>query len=185
MNYRQRMAIERADKERILKVCPGVPETSGIYILTREDDDLKYAYIGQAKHLLTRLAQHFQGYQHIDFSLRKRKLWSEDNPAGWKITWLICDENSLDGAEQNLIVKYANLGYQLFNKTSGGQGEGKRDISDMPTKGYQQGLHNGYKKAQKEIAHLFKLHLVCGTKKEPPTKRQEDAMQKFKDFIDV
>ena len=178
-------AIERANKERILKVRPDVPDSSGIYILTREENGFKFAYVGQAKKLLTRLAGHLKGYQHIDLSLKKHGLWSEDNPTGWKINWHPCDEDKLDSAEQKIILKYANLGYQMRNKTSGSQGEGKRDIADEPTKGYLEGLHNGYKKAQKEMAHLFKLHLVCGTKKEPPTKLQVNAMRKFEKFIGV
>ena len=178
-------AIERANKERILKVRPDVPERSGIYFFTREEDGIKFAYVGQAKHLLSRLAQHIQGYKRIGNSIRKRGLWSEDNTTGWKISYVEYPEQLLDEQEQIYIKQFANLGYQLLNKTSGGQGEGKKDIADEPTKGYQEGLHNGYKKAQKEIAHLFKLHLVCGTKKNPPTKLQVNAMQKFEKFIDV
>ncbi len=185
MNYRQIKAIEKANKERILKVCPDVPDTSGIYILEREENGFKFAYVGQAKKLLTRLAGHLKGFQHIDLSLKKHGLWSENNPTGWAIIWFSVAEDKLDEREQEFIKIYANNGYQLRNKTSGSQGEGKRDIADEPTKGYLEGLHNGYKKAQKEIAHLFKLHLVCGTKKVPPTKLQEKAMQKFEDFINV
>lgn len=183
MDYRQIKAIEKANKDRILKVCPGVPETSGIYFLTREEGGFKFAYIGQAKHLLTRLAGHLSGYQHIDLSIKKHKLWSEDNPTGWRVAYIECREEYLDEQEQSHIKAFANKGYQLRNKTSGSQGEGKKDIADEPTKGYLEGLHNGYKKAQKEIAHLFKLHLTCGTKKEPPTKLQEKAMAKFNNFI--
>ena len=185
MNYRQIKAIEKANKERILKVCPNVPDTSGIYFLTREENGFKFAYVGQAKHLLTRLAQHLTGYQHIDLSIKKHKLWSEKNPYGWKVSFIECQEQYLDEQEQSHIKAYANMGYQLRNKTSGSQGEGKKDIADDPTKGYLEGLRNGYKKAQKEIAHLFDLHLKCETKKEPPTKLQIKAMEKFENFIDV
>ncbi len=183
MNFRQIKAIEKANKERVLKVCPNIPETSGIYFLTREENGFKFGYIGQAKHLLTRIAQHLKGYQHIDMSIRKHGLWSENNPNGWKILYRTCELNELDDLEQRYIKEYANRGYQLRNHTSGSQSEGKRDIADSPTKGYLEGLHNGYKKAQKEIAHLFKLHLKCATKKEPPTKLQTKAMEKFENFI--
>jgi hypothetical protein len=131
------------------------------------------------------LAQHLTGYQHIDLSLKKHKLWSEDNQTGWKIGYIECAEICLDDWEQRYIRAYANNGYQMRNKTSGSQSEGKKDIADAPTKGYLEGLHNGYKKAQKEIAHLFALHLNCGTKKEPPTKLQAKALEKFEKFIDV
>ena len=64
------MAIEAKNKKRILEINPHVDDGSGIYFLTRMDEDgIRYAYIGQAKHLLTRLAQHLSGYQHIDLSL--------------------------------------------------------------------------------------------------------------------
>ena len=187
MSYKQKRALEKIqeNKAKILEVCHGVPDTSGIYFFTREEDGIKFAYVGQAKHLLTRLAQHLQGFQWIDNSIEKRGLWSEDNPFGWKISFLEYPEQLLDEQEQRYIREYSISGHQLYNATSGGQGKGKKDIADMPTKGYREGLHNGYKKAQKEIAHLFKLHLVCGTKKVPPTKPQEKAMQKFEDFIDV
>ena len=178
-------AIEKRNKERILKVCPGVPDVSGIYILTREENGFKYAYVGQAKKLLTRLAGHLKGYQHIDLSLKKHGWLNEGHITGWMIDWVKCDASDLDEYEQKFIKAYANKGYQLRNKTSGGQGEGKKDIADEPTKGYLEGLHNGYEKARKEMAHLFKLHLVCGTKKEPPTKLQVKAMQKFEKFIGV
>lgn len=176
-------AIESRNRERILKVCPDVPDRSGIYFLTREENGFRYAYIGQAKKLLTRLAGHLKGYQHIDLSLKKHGLWSEDNPTGWKVNYIECQEQYLDEQEQKHVIAYANMGYQLRNKTSGSQGEGKRDIADAPTKGYLEGLHNGYKKAQKEIAHLFELHLRCETKKMPPTKLQIRAKEKFEEFI--
>jgi predicted GIY-YIG superfamily endonuclease len=66
-NFRQVKAIEKKNKERLLQINPELDEESGIYFLLREDEDgFKYAYIGQAKHILTRLASHLTGYQHID-----------------------------------------------------------------------------------------------------------------------
>lgn len=74
MNYqsiRQAKAIEQNNKKRLLEVNPKLDEESGIYFLTRIDENgFKYAYIGQAVHILTRLAQHLVGYQHIDLSLK-------------------------------------------------------------------------------------------------------------------
>lgn len=55
-NFRRAKAIEAKNKKRILEVNPHVDEGSGIYFLTRTEDGIRYAYIGQAKHLLTRLA---------------------------------------------------------------------------------------------------------------------------------
>lgn len=183
MNLRQVKAIEAANKRKILEICPDAKDESGIYFLIREENGFKFAYIGQSVRVLTRLAEHLKGFQHIDLSIKKHKLWSEDNPAGWRVGVLYCDRSQLDELEQKYIKMYAGRGYQLRNATSGSQGEGKRDIADNPTKGYLEGLHNGYKKAQKEIAHLFELHLDYGTKKEPPTKLQAKALEKFEEFI--
>ena len=183
MNYKQIKAIERANKERILKVCPLACDKSGIYFFIREENGFKYAYIGQSVKVLTRLAQHLSGFQHIDLSIKKHRLWSEDNVTGWRIGVMYCEKGRLDELEQKYIKLYADKGYQLRNATSGSQGEGKKDIADAPTKGYLEGLHNGYKKARQEMAHLFDLHLEVKTKKDPPTKLQERALAKFYGFI--
>ena len=181
--FRQAKAIEAANKRKILAVCPDAKDESGIYFLIREENGFKFAYIGQSVRVLTRLAEHLKGFQHIDLSIKKHKLWSEDNPTGWRVGVLYCERSQLDELEQKYIKMYADRGYQLRNATSGSQGEGKKDIADNPTKGYLEGLHNGYKKAQKEIAHLFDLHLDFTTKKDPPTKLQVKAREKFEDFI--
>ena len=130
-NYRQVKAIERQNKERILRTNPYVDERSGIYFLTREDENgIRYAYIGQAKHLLSRLADHLKGYQHIDLSLKKHGLYSTKNFYGWKIGFEHFELEELDAKEQFYIREYAGLGYQLRNKTAGGQGVGKQQIDE-------------------------------------------------------
>lgn len=185
MDFRQIKAIEVANKKRILAVCPNCPNTSGIYFLIRKEDGFKYAYIGQAKHLLTRLAQHLSGYQHIDLSLKKHGLWNEENPTGWKVNFLRFDECDLDEKEQYFIKQYANAGYQMRNKTSGSQGKGKHGIDDnRPSKGYYDGLEQGKKKTRQFVADLFAKHLDYAPKRKPPTKLQEKALQKFKDFLE-
>ena len=186
MNYRQLYAIKKANKERILKVCPNCPERSGIYFLLREENGFKFGYIGKAKTLLSRLADHLQGYkQHIDRSLKKHGLWSEENPTGYKVHFLEFPENVLNEKEQYYIQKYANAGYQLRNIESGGQ-LGKTDIGERkPAKKYFDGVEQGKKNAQKFVANLFEKHLDFVPKKNPPTKLQERAMQKFKDFLEV
>lgn len=185
MNYRQLYAIKKANKERILKVCPNCPETSGIYFLLREEDGFKYAYIGQSVNILQRLADHLQGYQYIDLSIKKHGLWSEENQTGWVIHFLVFPKDQLDEKEQYYIKKYANAGYQMRNATLGGQGEGKKSLDNAKQpRTYTEGLHNGYKQAQKEIKHLFDLHLDYVPKKQPPNKLQERAMLKFKDFLE-
>lgn len=184
MNYKQLYAIQAENRKRVLRCNPEVPTRSGIYILLREEAGIRYAYVGQAVNLLRRLADHLQGYQHIDLSLKKHKLWSEQNPSGWRILFFEFPAEELDEKEQQYIREYANAGYQLRNKTIGGQGAGKKGLeNEKPSKTYRDGLKQGYKNAQREIAHLFELHLNFSTKKTPPTKTQEKAAEKFLDFL--
>jgi hypothetical protein len=185
-NYKQIYAIKKKNEERILSVCPDCPNTSGIYFLLREDDGFKYAYIGQAKHILDRLASHLSGYQHIDLSIKKHGFWSEENPTGYKVHCLLFPEDQLDEKEQYYIKIYANAGWQMRNETTGSQGKGKKALGDAKTpKNYYDGIAQGEKNARKMVAHLFELHLDCVPKKNPPTKNQEKALKKFKEFLDV
>lgn len=184
VNYRQIKAIEKKNKERILALCPNVSEKSGIYFFIRKEDGFKYAYIGQAKHLLTRLAQHLSGYQHIDLSIKKHGLWSTDNPQGWNVSFIQCEEKDLDKLEQKYILEFANMGFQLRNKTLGGQGEGKSGLDNQkPSRGYHDGLKQGYKNAQKFVANLFDKHLNYSKKSDKPNKNQEKALEKFEGFL--
>lgn len=183
-NYRQIYAIKKKNEQRILSVCPNCPNTSGIYFLLREENGFKYAYIGQAKHLLDRLASHLSGYQHIDLSIKKHGFWSEENPTGYKVYCLQFPESQLDEKEQYFIKKYANVGWQMRNETTGSQGKGKKALGDAKTpKGYYDGIEQGEKNSRKMVAHLFKLHLDYAPKKNPPTNNQLKAMQKFEDFL--
>lgn len=185
MDYKKIYAIKKANEARILKICPDCPNTSGIYFLLREEDGFRYAYIGQAVRLRERLGSHLSGYQHIDLSLKKHGFWDEKNPTGYKIHFLQFPESELDEKEQYFIKRYANAGWQMRNVESGGS-QGKTDIGERrQSRGYYDGVAQGYKNAQKEVAHLFDLHLDYTTKKQPPTKLQEKALEKFKNFIDV
>ena len=185
MDFRRLKAIEKSNKQRLLKVNPFLPEKSGIYFLTREEDDFKYAYIGQAKHILTRLAQHLSGYQHIDLSLKKHGLWSAENQTGWFVNYIELPIEDLDSAEQLYIKQYAEMGYQLRNKTAGGQGEGKFNIAETkPRKGYYDGLKQGYTNAQKEVSKLFDKNLTYSINGKE-NKNKIKAYEKFKAFIEV
>ena len=185
MNYKQIYAIKKANEERILKVCPNCPNTSGIYFLLREENGFKFGYIGKAKHLLDRLGSHLSGKkQHIDRSLLKHGLWSEENPTGYKVHFLEFPESDLNEKEQYYIQKYANAGYQLRNVESGGN-LGKTDIGERKAaRGYYDGLEQGKKNTQRFIADLFAKHLDYKPKKDPPNAYQTRAMEKFKDFLE-
>ena len=185
-NWKQVKAIEKKNKDKFLKLNDKLNDNSGIYILTRIDENnIKYAYIGQAKHILTRLAQHMVGYQHIDLSLKKHGLYSDINNYGWNVNSINCDESDLDDKEKYYVAEYANKGYQLRNKTAGGQGEGKSQIDEYrPHKGYRDGLEQGYKNASKEIANLFEKHLNYSKKSDKPNKNQDKAIEKFEEFLE-
>lgn len=185
-NFRQAKAIEAKNKKRLLAVNPKLDEQSGIYFLTREDEDgIKYAYIGQAKHILTRLAQHLVGYQHIDLSLKKHGLHSEDNIHGWKVGFLPFPVGELDEMEQEYIKLYAQYGYQLRNKTSGSQGEGKRQIDEYkPAKGYYDGIKQGKKTLARELSNIIQKHLEISLKPEKKNNKvSHKALEKFNDLL--
>lgn len=186
-NIRQAKAIEFQNKKKLLEVNPKLDEKSGIYFLTRTDEDgFKYAYIGQAKHILTRLAQHLVGYQHIDLSLKKHNLYSADNPHGWKVNFLHFSESQLNEKEQHYIKEYALNGYQLRNKTSGSQGAGKSQIDDYrPQKGYRDGLAQGRKNLARELKGIIDKHLVVSLKPEKANNKISiKAFEKFNELLE-
>lgn len=191
MNNRQNIAkaksIEQKNKKRLLAVNQKLDDKSGIYFLTRVDEnDIKYAYIGQAKHILTRLAQHLTSYQHIDLSLKKHGLYSADNPYGWKIGFMHFPLSELDEKEQHYIKMYAQNGYQLRNKTAGGQGEGKQQIDEYrPQKGYRDGILQGKKTLARELSAIISKHLTVRLKDEKQgNKVSQKQLEKFNRLID-
>lgn len=189
MDYRklrQAKAIEAKNKKLLLEVNQDLDEGSGIYFLTRVDENgFKYAYIGQAVHILTRLAQHLVGYQHIDLSLKKHKLWSAENKYGWKVGFLHFPESKLDEKEQYYIKAYADNGYQLRNKTSGSQGEGKTKIDEYrPSKGYRDGIQQGRKNLARELSNIIKKHLTVAVRADKQgNKVSERQFEKFKELL--
>lgn len=184
MNFKQIKMIEYKNKEKILSICPDITEESGIYILTREENGFKYGYVGQAKHLLTRLSQHLSGYQHIDISIKKHKFYNKENLTGWKVVSYKFNEKDLDMLEQSYIKALSNSGYQMRNKTAGGQGQGKFGIADnKPSKGYRDGLKQGYENARRDVAKLFDKYLEY-TIKGKTNKNKEKAKQKFIEFLE-
>lgn len=184
-NVAKAKAIEKKNRERILAINPYVDEKSGIYFLTRTDEDgFRYAYIGQAVNLLSRLAGHLKGYQHIDLSIKSHGLYSTDNIYGWKIGFMHYPAEELDKWEQYWIKKYADGGYQLRNKTSGSQGEGKKQIADYkPPKGYRDGIQQGRVNLARELANIADKHLVISLK---PEKQNNSVSQKqYQKFMEL
>lgn len=187
-NFRQVKAIEQKNKKRLLEVNPGLDDESGIYFLTREDENgFRYAYVGQAVHILTRLSQHLVGYQHIDLSLKKHGLYSEDNPYGWKVNFRHYTTNLLDKMEQLWIKQYADKGYQLRNKTSGSQGEGKSQIADYrPQKGYRDGLKQGRINLARELSSIAEKHLKIEIRDDKKNNKiSQKQFEKFKELLNT
>jgi hypothetical protein len=189
-NIARAKAIEQENKKRLLKLNPKLNDKSGIYFLLREDENgFKYAYVGQAVHTLSRLASHLVGYeQHIDLSLRKHKLYDkEKNPYGWRVEFLNFSESQLDEKEQYYIKLYANKGYQLRNKTSGSQGEGKAQIDDYrPAKGYRDGLKQGRKNLARELSSIAEKHLKIELREDKANNKvSQKQYEKFMDLLKV
>ena len=184
--FRQAKAIEAKNKKKWLALNPKLNDESGIYILTRQDENgFRYAYVGQAKRILTRLSQHLSGYQHIDLSLKSHGLHSEDNPYGWGVCIQHCPVDRLNEEEQRWIKYCADRGYQLRNKTSGSQGTGKSQIDDYrPAKGYYDGIKQGKKSLAKELSHIAEKHLEIRLKPEKQgNKVSEKQYDKFMALI--
>ena len=177
-------AIEKKNKERLLEVNPNLDEKSGIYFLTRVDDlGIKHAYVGLAKHLLTRLAQHLSNYKYIDNSIRKHGLYSEDNPYGYKVNFLHFPESEIEEKERYYITQYSLKGYQMKNRDTGG-GAGKQEIGERKQpKGYYDGIQQGKKALARELKDIADKHLVIKLKAEKTANKTSQRM--FEKFMEL
>lgn len=190
-NIARAKAIEQENKKRLLKLNPKLNDKSGIYFLLREDENgFKFAYVGQAKSVLQRLSSHLVGYeQHIDLSLRKHKLYSEDNPYGWRVEFLNFPESQLDEKEKYYIKLYADNGYQLRNVSLGGQGE-NRDSGSIgerkAPKGYLQGIQQGRKNLARELSNIAEKHLKIELRADKANNKvSQKQYEKFMDLLKV
>ena len=186
-NYRRVKAIESANRKRLLKINPKLDDGSGIYFLTRTDEnEILYFYIGQAIHIIQRMCSHLTGYQHIDLSIKKRGFYSEENPFWWKINFIHYPVEQLDKMEQFWILEYTKKGYQCrYNKTSGSQGEGKEKINEFrPTKGYRDGIQQGKITLARELKHIIDTHLNVSIRPEKANNKVSiKALEKFNDLL--
>lgn len=190
-NVKRAKAIERKNKERLLKVNSKLNDKGGIYFLLRTDEQgFKYAYIGQSREsngILTRLAQHLAGYQqHIDRSLKKHKLYSKDNPYGWRIEFLNFPDSELDEKEQYYIKQYALNGYQLRNVSLGGQGEGRNMINETKSaKGYRDGILQGRRQLARQLKHIIDMHLTVTIRQDKQNNKiSVKALEKFYSLLE-
>lgn len=188
-NIAKAKAIEKQNKKRLLAVNPKLNERSGIYFLLRTNEQgFKFAYIGQARSVLQRLASHLSGYkQHIDLSLKSHGLYSEDNPYGWRVEFLNFPEAELDEKEKFYIKQYADAGYQLRNVSVGGQGS-ERDSGQIgerkPPKGYRDGILQGKKALSRDLSYIADKYLIIDLKDEYKGKKvPERQFEKFKELM--
>ena len=107
-----------------------------------------------------------------------------ENIYGWKIGFLHYPVEELDKWEQYWIKRYADEGYQLRNKTAGGQGDGKKQIAEYrPGKGYRDGLEQGKINLARELANIADKHLVISLK---PEKQNNSVSQKqYQKFMEL
>ena len=190
-NIARAKAIEQENKKRLLKLNPKLNDKSGIYFLLREDENgFKYAYVGQALHILSRLASHLVGYeQHIDLSLRKHKLYNkEKNPYGWRVEFLNFPESQLDEKEKYYIKLYADKGYQLRNVSLGGQGENRASGSigkRKAPKGYMQGIQQGKKVLARELSSIAEKLLKIELREDKVNNKvSQKQFEKFNQLLD-
>lgn len=185
-NIAQIKAIEKKNRERLLKVNPNLNDRSGIYFLTRTDEnDISYFYIGQAVNIIQRMCGHLTGYQHIDLSVKKRGFFSEENPYGWKLNFINYPKSDLDKMEQYWILEYTKKGYQCrYNKTAGGQGEGKEKINEFkPSRGYRDGLKQGEKNLARELSSIAEKHLKIEIREDK--KNNKISQRQYEKFMDL
>ncbi len=187
-NYAQVRAVQEKYKKQIQNICPRIDDGPGIYFLTRTDEDgINYFYIGQAVKLLSRMASHMTGYQHIDCSLKKRGWYSEENPYGWKLNFKHYSQKDLDDMEQYWILQYTKQGYQArYNKTSGSQGKGKEKINEFrPSRGYYDGIRQGKITLARQLTDIIQKHLTIRIKAEKENNKiSQKAEKKFYELLD-
>ena len=192
MNLKQRFAILNKNKRIVRQLCDNeLTIDSGIYMFYRTNENGERCfYVGQAKNLLQRTAEHLMGKkQHIDKSIYVHKLYSEDNPTGWKLRVLInCREEDLDHFEKFYIDFNKQQGFKCYNVSSGGQGsERTTDVGERlqtKLKSYKNGKGLGYEKAKNEVRELFGKYLDFSIKGKP-NKIKERKFNEFKEWLEV
>lgn len=192
MEDKQRWAIQRNNERLIKQKFPSITTQSGIYEFYRQNEENEYCcYIGQAKNLLQRIAGHLTGYKkknatHIDKSLFVHKLYSENNPNGWKVRVLkFVNVVELDKWEKYFIDVYQEKGYKMYNITGGGQFDKAENINEtykVKLKTYANGKKIAYEQVRKEIAKLFEKNLTFSINGKE-TKNKLKAYKKFEQFL--
>lgn len=189
MDLKQRFAILEEKKRIIQHICENdIYPKSGIYCFFRFNEKEEYCfYIGQARDVLTRTAQHLMGRtQHIDKSLYKHGFYSIENPCGWRLHIIkYCDVSQLDLGERYYIDYYLSQGFKSYNVCGGGQINKAKDIGkrqQTKLKSYKNGKGLGYEKARNEVKVFFEKYLDF-TIKGNTNKIKERKFNEFKEWL--
>lgn len=189
MDNKQRFAMLNKYKELVKKICPNISNKSGIYLFYRKNESNEFCvYVGQAKNLLERTASHFISRKtHIDKSLYVHKIYSEENPFGWKLKVLKeCPFNELDRLEQSYIEYYVKWFCRVYNVTGGGQKNKKQDINkrqQTKLKSYKNGKNIADKKTKSYIREIFNKYLYFDIKP-PANKIKQRKFEEFKKYLE-
>ena len=186
-NYKKIYAMKNERENRIKKICPNIPYSSGIYVFYRTDEaNIRRAYCGQAVNLCERCAAHLAEYDHIALSLKKHGFYSADNPYGWKLQFKTCSKNELDEREVATIKQFADAGFQMYNVTAGGQSAGKLVTGQYkPPKTYREGVQIGRKNMARELSHIIDTHLTVSLKEEKQNNKvSQRAFDKFNELLE-
>lgn len=186
-NIKQLYAIKKEHEKRLLKLNPKLDHGSGIYFFIRKSEQNENEiYVGQSVDILRRCVEHMMGFQYIDLSVKAHKLYSEDNPHGYKIEFIHFRKEELDEKEQYYIKLYGDNGWILKNKTSGSQGVGKEKIADYrPAKGYRDGIKQGKINLARQLSDIISKHLVVTLRPDKANNKVSiKQYEKFKELID-
>ena len=186
MNFRKIYAMKAERENRIKRICPNIPYSSGIYVFYRVDEaGIRRAYCGQAVNLCERCASHLAEYDHIALSLKKHKFYSKENPYGWKLQVKTCPRSELDEREIATIKSFADAGFQMYNVSAGGQGTGKQITGQYKQpKTYSQGIQQGRKNMARELSTIAEKHLKIEIKDDKANNKiSQRQFEKFKELL--
>lgn len=179
-------AMKAEREKRIKKICPDIPDSSGIYAFYRIDEaGIRRAYCGQAVNLLERCASHLGEYDHIALSLKKHGFYSNENPYGWKLDYRTYPKSELDDKEVETIKSFADKGFQMYNVTAGSQGKGKQVTGQYKQpKTYSQGIQQGRKNMARELSSIVEKHLKIELRADKANNKvSQKQYEKFKELL--
>lgn len=185
-DFRKVFAMKAEREKRIRKICPDIPNSSGIYVFCRIDEaGIRRAYCGQAVNLLERCASHLGEYDHIALSLKKHGFYSNENPYGWKLDYRTYPKPELDDKEVKTIKSFADKGFQMYNVTAGSQGKGKQVTGQYKQpKTYSQGIQQGRKNMARELSSIAEKHLKIELRADKANNKvSQKQYEKFMDLL--